>query len=88
MSRFDDAIRGFDEANAEDPILETIDGEDRPKELVYGERMSERLARFAPDAPETVKLAARAQHIRRWEIPPSRLRRGEGGVSEVAHRPT
>ena len=54
MSRFDDAIRRFDDANAEDPILERVDGEERPKELVYGERMSERLARFAPDAPEAV----------------------------------
>ena len=31
--------------------------------------MSEWLDRLAPDAPEPVRLAARAQHIRRWEIP-------------------
>jgi len=79
MSRFDDAIRRFDEANAEDPILESADGEARPKELVYGERMSERLARFAPDAPEAVKLAARAQHIRRWEIPRADYAEGRAG---------
>lgn len=69
MSRFEDAIRRFDEANAEDPFLETVDGKPTPRELVYGQRMSARLAVFAPDAPEAVKLAARAQHIRRWEVP-------------------
>ena len=79
MSRFDDAIRRFDDANAEDPILERVDGEERPKELVYGERMSERLARFAPDAPEAVKLAARAQHIRRWEVPRDGYAEGRAG---------
>jgi hypothetical protein len=69
MSRLEEALRRFDEANAEDPNTELVDGQSTPKELVYGRRMSERLAAFAPDAPETVKLAARAQHIRRWEVP-------------------
>jgi hypothetical protein len=31
--------------------------------------MSAMLERFAPDAPEAVRLAVRCQHIRRWEIP-------------------
>src|SRR3954469_11913706 len=61
--KFDIAIARFDAANAGDP-----DGE----ELVYAQRMSGWLERFAPDAPEPVKLAARAQHIRRWEIPRDR----------------
>ncbi len=79
MSRFDDAIRRFDEANAEDPILETVDGEDLPKELIYSRRMSAWLDRFAPDAPEAVKLAARAQHIRRWEVPRDTYPEGRAG---------
>jgi hypothetical protein len=69
MSRLDDALRRFDEANAEDPNSETVNGKPLPKELLYGQRMSARLAAHAPDAPETVRLAARAQHIRRWEVP-------------------
>ena len=40
-----------------------------PKELLYAQRMSARLASVAPDAPEAVQLAARCQHIRRWRIP-------------------
>jgi hypothetical protein len=79
VSRFDDAIRGFDDANAEDPVLERVEGEDLPKELVYGRRMSRWLERLAPDAPESVKLAARAQHIRRWEVPRDTYPEGRAG---------
>ena len=79
MPRFDDAIRMFDQANSEDPNIEVINGQPMPKGLVYGQRMSARLAVFAPDAPETVKLAARAQHIRRWEVPRDTYPEGRAG---------
>lgn len=64
-TRFDQAIALFDAANAEDPTQQ----EGQPKELLYGRRMSEMLARFAPDASEAAQLAVRAQHIRRWTVP-------------------
>jgi hypothetical protein len=71
-ARFAEAIRLFDAANAEDPNQEPgPDGQPVPKELLYAQRMSACLARVAPDAPEAVQLAARAQHIRRWSIPRS-----------------
>lgn len=79
MSRLEDALRRFDEANVEDPNTELVNGQPVPKELVYGQRMSARLAVFAPDAPETVKLAARAQHIRRWEVPRDSYPEGRAG---------
>jgi hypothetical protein len=79
VSRFDDAIRRFDEANAEDPNTELIGGQPMPKELIYGQRMSSRLAAFAPDSPESVQLAARAQHIRRWEVPRDSYPEGRAG---------
>ena len=63
-----EAIARFDAANTEDPHKETIDGVERPKELVYAERMSGWLDKLAPDASEVVRLAVRAQHIRRWTI--------------------
>jgi len=68
-ARFERAIDGFDAANAADPNREMVDGVARPKELVYAERMTAMLARFAPDAPVVVRLAARSQHIERWKIP-------------------
>jgi len=70
-NQLEQALERFDAMNAEDPNTETVGGEEQPKELIYGRRMSERLQAFAPDAPEVVKLAVRAQHLRRWELPRS-----------------
>jgi len=67
--KLSEAIARFDAANTEDPNQEMIDGRERPKELVYAERMSAWLDRLAPDASDVVRLAVRAQHIRRWSIP-------------------
>jgi hypothetical protein len=67
--RFARAIARFDAANGEDPNRESDGGGVRPKELLYAERMTAMLARFAPQASEPLRLAARCQHIRRWKIP-------------------
>jgi hypothetical protein len=69
--RYENAIARFDAANAEDPNAESTDGVAEPRELVYARRMTAMLERFAPDAPEAVRLAVRCQHICRWEIPRS-----------------
>jgi len=68
-SKFETAIHLFDEANAQDPNKEIWNEKEYPKELLYGQRMSEKLAEFEPNAAEVVRLAARCQHICRWEIP-------------------
>jgi hypothetical protein len=70
--RFNRAVRRFDAANAEDPHREVVDGVSYAKELLYAQRMTTWLERFAPDASEALRLAARCQHIRRWMIPRSR----------------
>ena len=67
--RFDEAIARFDAAHAEDPESEVSRAAEHPKELLYAQRMSAWLASLAPDASEPLKLAVRAQHIRRWSIP-------------------
>ena len=67
QQRFDAVIAAFDAANAEDPNRD----EGQPKELLYAQRMSAMLARFAPEASEAVQLAVRAQHIQRWKTPRS-----------------
>jgi hypothetical protein len=67
--RFLAAIDRFDAANREDPNHEVYQGQDYPRELLYAQRMSRCVERLAPDASEAVRLAARSQHIRRWEIP-------------------
>ena len=67
--RFDQAIATFDKYNASDPHQEVAGDNSFPKELLYAQRMSERLDRFAPESAEVLRLAARSQHIGRWEIP-------------------
>ena len=70
--RFRAAIGRIDDANRDDPNREMHQGRECPRELLYAERMSAWLERLAPGAAEAVQLAARAQHIRRWEIPRNR----------------
>ena len=59
----------IDAANNADPNQVTADGKDWPKELLYSERMSDMLERYAADADDAMKLAIRAQHIERWKSP-------------------
>ena len=63
------AFRLFDEANSQDPNSEEEGGKSFPKEVLYALRMTEKLNEFFPGASEQLQLAARSQHICRWEIP-------------------
>ena len=81
-TRLDAATAAFDRSNAEDPNRVVHDGEDWPKELLYARRMTACLAWFAPDASDVLKLAARAQHIRRWEMPRGDYPMGRAGYLE------
>jgi hypothetical protein len=62
-------LAAIDAANAEDPNVETVDGKRVAKELAYARRMTAWLARLDPEASEALRLAIRAQHIRRWTVP-------------------
>lgn len=64
MPAFEATLAAIDAANADDP--RRVDG--RAFEQLYAERMSARLAALYPDASDLLKIAARAQHLRRWEI--------------------
>ncbi len=63
--QFEAAIRRFDAENARDPNLEN----GQPRELLYAHRLTGWVLQLCPDASEELRLAARCQHIRRWEIP-------------------
>jgi hypothetical protein len=58
---FSDAIGRIDDANRE-----------HPPTLDYSLRMTAWLERLMPDASDELKLAVRAQHIRRWTFPRER----------------
>jgi hypothetical protein len=60
--RFTAAIEHFDALNAQDP---------GDKELTYARRMTQWLEKLAPEASEPLRLAARSQHLMRWQIPRS-----------------
>jgi hypothetical protein len=73
--RFLAAIAAFDRQNARDPHREL----GRPRELVQAERLSAWIEALAPDASEALRLAARCQHLRRWEIARTEFPEGRVG---------
>lgn len=73
------AIAAIDAANADDPQRLEVRGESRPKELAHAELASHWVAALEPDASEALRLAARAHHLRRWEIPRADYPEGRAG---------
>lgn len=80
-SRFQAVIADIDAANAQDPRQDSVAGALRPREVVYSERMSECLPRLYPEASEALRIAARAQHICRWQIPRQKYPLGREGYN-------
>ena len=58
-ARLQAAVARLNAANAADP---------NGRELEYAGQLSAWVHRLCPAPPETLQLAARAQHIRRWMI--------------------
>lgn len=78
MPALDATIAAIDAANADDP--RRVEG--RAFETVYAERMSARLAALYPDASDLLKIATRAQHLRRWEIARGAYDEGRRGYND------
>lgn len=76
------ALDEFDRINAADPRRDRAGGEEHPKELLYARRMSDTLARLEPVASEELRLAVRAQHIARWQIPRGTFPNGRQGYKQ------
>lgn len=79
LDRLEQTLRLIDQANSEDPNIEEWLGQLYAKELLYGIRMSNRLDQYMPDAPDYLRIAARAQHIQRWTIQRSDYPEGKVG---------
>lgn len=75
MTQLESALKAIDDANAADPNLE--DGQ--PAALLYGQRMSSELERLHPEASDTLRIAARGQHIERWTVPRTTYPEGKAG---------
>ncbi len=67
--RFVAAIQRFDAANAADPNIEVFNGQSYPRELLYAQWLTDWVLKLASHASEALRLAARCQHVCRWEIP-------------------
>ncbi|MDP6349989.1 MAG: DUF4202 domain-containing protein [Chloroflexota bacterium] len=67
--RFDRAFEIIDDLNRRDPTVIEIGGESVPRELAHSRLMTDWVLRLQPDASAELLLAARAHHLRRWEIP-------------------
>ena len=67
-TKFEIAIALIDKKNSEDINSYHSHGLDFPKELLYSQRMSQKLLRFKPNASRALQIASRAQHICRWKI--------------------
>lgn len=70
-ARYRRAIQAFDDANGLDPNQESDGTTEVPRELLYARRLSDWVVRLKPDGSEALYLAARCQHLCRWEIPRS-----------------
>ncbi len=66
---FLNASAWIDAENEADPNTEMYQDVTYPKELLYSDRMYERLMSFHDNPSEAVQIAAKAQHICRWKMP-------------------
>jgi hypothetical protein len=67
--RYLTAVAAIDAANADDPTTITVRGATEPLALAHGRLAAEWIDRLAPAADDALRLAARAHHLRRWELP-------------------
>ncbi|KAJ6126894.1 hypothetical protein N7523_002506 [Penicillium sp. IBT 18751x] len=71
MSKYSLALERIDSAHREDPNQIEVNNATMPYELHYAQKMTFFLDRINPNASELLRLAIRAQHLRRWEVPRS-----------------
>jgi len=76
---FGRAIAAIDAANAQDPQLLAHGDEMHPKELLHGELATRWVCELDPEPGEVLLLAARAHHLRRWQLPRSEYPEGRAG---------
>lgn len=78
-NRFEQALAAFDALNAEDPNTVHVQEAAQPKELHDALAMTRWIETLYPEAGEAVQLAARCQHLCRWERPRADYPEGRAG---------
>lgn len=77
--RLASAIDEVDRENAADPRRTVVEGDERPYELAYADDLERWLRALVPDPSPALRFAARAQHVRRWELPRASYPAGRKG---------
>lgn len=77
--RYAAAIAALDAANDGDPARIVVRGVELPLAQAHGTLAAAWVTELHPDADETWLLAARAHHLRRWELPRSSYEAGRAG---------
>lgn len=75
MTALDDLLAAIDDDNADDP--NRFDG--RPLAQVQGQMADSWVTRLDQNAPDALRIAARAHHLRRWALPRSDYPTGRDG---------
>ena len=86
MALLDDAFAAIDAANADDPNTIDVRGAVRPKEQAHAEMAVEWIQRLVPSPSDALLLAARAHHVRRWDIPRASEPEGRAGYLKWKRR--
>lgn len=79
MDKLKSMFLAIDNYNSRDPNVVMVDGVEISKELIYGRRMSDQLLQYMEAPSDELMIAARGQHIGRWEVPRSNYPLGKVG---------
>ncbi len=66
--RYDAAVAAIDAANADDPTIIEVRGQRVALALIHGWLATEWIEQLVHEPDEPLLLAARAHHLRRWEL--------------------
>ena len=76
---FDKTLAALDALHAEDPRQINVADDTLPQELWHAGRMSAWLERLDPASDALTRIAVRAQHLQRWQVPRSDYPEGRVG---------
>jgi len=79
IENLNNTLSAIDEINRQDPNTIVVNGNKQAKELVYGQQMTDCLKHYWPEANELLKIAVRAQHIKRWQLKRTEFAEGKAG---------
>ncbi|KAA0010392.1 DUF4202 domain-containing protein [Billgrantia pellis] len=79
QSPYQRVMSELDALHAEDPRRVEVEGESLPLELWHAGRMSAWLTRVVEAPDELTRIAVRAQHLQRWQVPRSEYPEGRVG---------